>query len=149
MSNEREQLPAIYKQAIKQYEQITKKKLDDPGLPKMTSVDSLVKEIEQQNNKFSEFRETKHLFFDILEGAMKPIELVGDLAAGAASMAFPPSSMVFGAVIYLIGAAKGVSASYDAIQDLLASLKVRLSILNAQMFRDRLTSSFKQLNIII
>lgn len=64
------------------------------------------------------------MFFYIMEGAMKPVELVGNLAAGAASMSFPPSSLVFGAVTYLINAAKGVTASYDAIQDLMQTLKV-------------------------
>ena len=39
-------------------------------------------------------------------------------------MVFPPSSLIFGAVTYLISAAKGVSASYDAIQDLMVTLKV-------------------------
>lgn len=117
MSSYGDQVPTIY-------EEITKKQLDDPALLKMTSVDDLLKEIDQQNNKFSGFREKMHLFFQVLEGAMKPIELFGNLAAGATSMAFPPSSLVFGAVTYLISTAKGVSASYDAIQDLMGTLKV-------------------------
>jgi hypothetical protein len=127
------QVPAIYKEAIRRYEELTKKNLDDPALLKMTSVDDLMKEVDQQNNKFSGFRETRHLFFDALEGAMKPIELVGNLAAGAASMAFPPSSLVFGAAMYLINAAKGVSASYDAIQDLMGTLKVTYYTQNLQL----------------
>lgn len=52
---------------------------------------------------------------------MKPIELDGDPAAGAASIAFLP----IGAITYLSDAAKGVSASYDAIQGFLVSPKVR------------------------
>lgn len=62
---------------------------------------------------------------------MKPIELVGNLAAGAASAAYPPSQMCFGAAMYLINAAKGVSSTLDAITELLSDLKnytVRLNI---------------------
>jgi len=66
----------------------------------------------------------KHTLFNVLEGAMKPVEMVGNLAASASSMAFPPSSLVFGAVTYLMNAAKGVTASYNAIQDLMHTLKV-------------------------
>jgi hypothetical protein len=46
------------------------------------------------------------------------------MAAGGASIAFPPSSLVFGAMSYLVTAAKGVSSSYDAIEDLMGTLKV-------------------------
>jgi hypothetical protein len=62
--------------------------------------------------------------FDVLESAMIPVQLFGNLAAGAASMMIPPSSLVFGAVLHLMGAAKGVSASYEAIQDLMQMLQV-------------------------
>ncbi|SMR50761.1 unnamed protein product [Zymoseptoria tritici ST99CH_1E4] len=64
-----------------------------------------------------------------------PTELVGNLAAGAASAVFPPSSMCFGAVMYLIGAAGGDSASLDAIAELLDVLKditVRLAVYNQE-----------------
>ncbi len=61
--------------------------------------------------------------FTVLKAALKPIELVGNLAGGAASVAMPPSSMCFGAVMYLIDAAKGVSDSLDAITDRLTMLK--------------------------
>lgn len=120
----RDQIPSIYKDAILRYEEITKKKLDVPAVLKMTSVEDLLKEVDRQNDKFSDFRETRHLLFDVLQGAMQPIELVGNLAAGAVSTAFPPSSLVFGAVTYLINAAKGVTASYNAIQGLMVTLKV-------------------------
>lgn len=67
--------------------------------------------------------------------ACEPIELVGKFAAGPASMAFPPSSMCFGAVTYLIGAAKGTSADLDAISGLMATLRdftVRLKVYNIE-----------------
>ena len=118
------QVPPIYQTAIRRFEEITKKKLDDPDLLKMRTVDDLLQQVESRNQKFVEFRGRKHVFFQALSAAMKPIELVGNLAAGGASMAFPPSALCFNAAQYLIGAAKNVSQSYDAIQDLMGTLKV-------------------------
>ena len=69
--------------------------------------------------------------FSVLKATVKSIELVGDLTAGAASAVFPPSSMCFGARMYLIDAAHRVSASLDAIAGLLVELKditVRLKV---------------------
>lgn len=77
----------------------------------------------------------KGTLFTVLSAAVKPIELVGNLAAGAASAVFPPSSMCFGAAMYLINAAHGVSSSLDAISDLLGVLKdftVRLKVYNRE-----------------
>src|SRR2546421_12157033 len=98
MLSQGNQIPAIYREAIRRYEEITKKKLDDPAFLRIKSVDDLLKEEDQQNNRFSDFREIKHLFFVILEIAMKSIELVGNLAADASSMDFRQSSLTFGAV---------------------------------------------------
>ncbi|KAI9769862.1 MAG: hypothetical protein M1839_003581 [Geoglossum umbratile] len=131
MSSHQPQIPIIYMAAIGRFEEITGKNLNDPDLLRITTVDDLIKEVDKRNTKFTSFREKRHTLFDVLEGAMKPIELVGNLAAGAASMAFPPSSLVFGAAMYLIGAAKGTTACYDSIQALMVTLKdftTRLSI---------------------
>jgi fungal STAND N-terminal Goodbye domain len=46
-------------------------------------------------------------------------------------MVFPPSTLCFGAITYLITAANGVSDSYDAVVDLMSTFKdilVRLSV---------------------
>lgn len=79
---------------------------------------------------------------------MKPIELVGNLAAGAASAVFPPSSMCFGAAMYLINAARGVSASLDAIADLLGVLKdftVRLKVYNREDLSNELREKLTEI----
>lgn len=41
----RDQIPTIYKEAIRRYEEITQKKLDDPAVLKLTSVDDLLEEV--------------------------------------------------------------------------------------------------------
>ena len=98
--------------------------MDEPKLAKLRSVDDLMQYLNSEDSAFRAYRETNHKLFRILSEALKPIELVGDLAAGGAATAFPPSSLVFGAVTYVIKAAKGVSTAYDAIEDLFVSLKV-------------------------
>ena len=124
MEDQKGQIPAIYARAIKKYQEITEETLDVDFLRRLHNVEDLTKEVDARNSRFGEFREKRGLIFDVMKTALIPVQLFGDLAAGGVSMVFPPSSLVFGAVTYLIGAAKGVSASYDAIQDLMGSLKV-------------------------
>lgn len=109
------QIPSIYKTAIGKSEKITGKSLDAPDIRNLKTVEDLKAQIEHQHHKYYEFRKRDQTFFNVQEGAMMPVELFDSLASGAASMAFPPSSLVFGAVTHLINAAKGVTASYDAI----------------------------------
>lgn len=106
------------------YEETTNKKLDEPSMLNINTVNDLLAEINRRNDRFSEFRERRQTFFNVLEGVLKPVEIVSNLSSGAASMAFPPSTLVFGAATYLVNAAKGVSASYDAVQSLMGTLKV-------------------------
>lgn len=120
-----DQIPAIYEQAIQKYQEITNETLDIKFLSTIQNVDDLTKEIDRRNMNFREFREKRGVIFNVLQAAMIPVQLVGNLAAGGASLVFAPSSLVFGAVTYLMGAAEGVSSSYDAIQDLMVKLKVQ------------------------
>jgi hypothetical protein len=119
----KDQSSAICEKAIRKYHEITGETLGVDFL-KIQNVSDLTQEIEQSNNTFREFRERRGAIFDVLESALVPVQLFTNLAAGGASMAFPPSSLVFGAVMHLVDAAKGVSASYDAIQDLMQMLQV-------------------------
>ncbi|KAJ6009081.1 hypothetical protein N7522_004097 [Penicillium canescens] len=118
-----DQSSAIYEKAIRKYHEITGETFEGDLLTKLRSVSDLTKEIDERNNAFREFRENRSALFDVLEAALIPVQLFGNLAAGGASMVFPPSSLVFGAVMHLVGAAKGVSASYNAIQDLMQMLQ--------------------------
>ncbi|KAI9045141.1 uncharacterized protein KD926_009555 [Aspergillus affinis] len=129
------QFQAIWDQAKERYRALTEIDLDDPSAPHPVSTAALVTMLDTQNHEFKHFREKRSLVFDSLSSACKPIELVGNLAAGTASMAFPPSSLCFGAAMYLVNAAHGVSASYDAIADLFITLKdflVRLQVYNRE-----------------
>ena len=128
MSDRNRQFKAIWARALADYEDITGKKLDEPHVAKSGNVSQLIQSLDSEDKNFQKYRQTNHVFFNVLSEALKPIELVSNLAAGGTSTAFPPSSLVFGAVTYLIKAAKGVSAAYDAIQELFVSLKVVASL---------------------
>lgn len=115
---------AVWATALAQYTEVTGKKLDDSALSDIKTVAALEASLKLRNDKFLEFRQSYKRVFHSLAIALKPIELVGNLAAGGAATAFPPSTLIFGAVTYLIGAAHGVSAAYNAIEDLFGALKV-------------------------
>lgn len=124
-------MESMWLEASKRYAEKSGKRLED--IPKPRTTEELTDQVEKQNKQYDDFRNKSGTLFKVLAAAMKPIELVGNLAAGAASAVFPASGTVFGAAMYLISAAKGVSASLDAIAGLLDVLKdftVRLNVYN-------------------
>lgn len=121
---ESDQVSLIWSRAINQYQAITKKKLDGSILNSVATVDDLVKVIEEENNDFADFRSKRHDLFTVLKYAMIPVELVGKVVASGAGQAFWPCALVFSGVKLLLEAAKGVSSKYDAIIELMSSLKV-------------------------
>lgn len=125
--SESDQVALIWSAAVDRYEQITNRKLDDPALEHLSTVEGLLSVIDSENKQFSDFREKRRGIFTALEYALRPIELVGGIAAGAASMLYPPSTLIFASVMYLMDAAKGVSAKFNAIMELMGTLKVRMT----------------------
>lgn len=126
---ESNQISKIWEAAIRRYEDITNRKLDDPAVRGLTTVNELRDAIENQNKVFDDFRQKRHGLYAVLSEAMGPIELVGAAAGEAAATVFPASTYVFAAVQYLIEAAKGVSKKYDAIVEVLEALKVKCLLL--------------------
>ncbi|KAL5341396.1 NACHT and TPR domain protein [Aspergillus crustosus] len=152
MVGTKEQIPAIYSRAIKKYQEITDETLDVGFLSKLQNVDDLTREIDSRNSQFGEFREKRGVIFDVMKTALIPVQLFGDLAAGGASMVFPPSSLIFGAVTYLMGAAKGVSASYDAINELMGSLKdftIRLKAYSRESISEDLSDKLSDILVTL
>ncbi|RAL07814.1 NACHT and TPR domain protein [Aspergillus homomorphus CBS 101889] len=152
MAGPKNQIPAIYDRAIQKYREITDETLDVEVLASIRSVNDLISAIDVQNAKFSEFREKRGVLFDVLKAALVPVELFGNLAAGGAAMVFAPSSLVFGAVTYLMGAAKGVSTSYDAIQGLMGTLKdftIRLKAYSQEAISDALSDKLADILVTL
>ncbi|CAG8016084.1 unnamed protein product [Penicillium nalgiovense] len=151
MVAQKDQSSAICEKAIRKYHEITGETLGVDFL-KVQNVNDLTKEIEQRNNTFREFREKRGAIFDVLESALVPVQLFSNLAAGGASMAFPPSSLVFGAVMHLVDAAKGVSTSYNAIQDLMQMLQdftIRLSAYTQEAISEALSDKLSDIIVTL
>lgn len=116
---------AIAADAAKRYSETSGKiQLDDYLSPKIRTVDDLIKQVELQNAQFAEFRAKRHAVFGAMAAAMKPVEVIGEIVAGAAEEGFPPAQNVFCAVVYLIKAAQDTSAMYDGIVELFEKLQV-------------------------
>ncbi|KAJ5415509.1 NACHT and TPR domain protein [Penicillium sp. CMV-2018d] len=148
-----DQSSAICEKAIRKYHEITGETLAVDFLTNIRTVSDLTKEIDEKNIAFAEFREKRGAIFDALETALIPVQLFTNLAAGeAVSMVFPPSRLVFGAVMHLVGAAKGVSASYDAIQDLMQMLQdftVRLSAYTQEAIPEALNDKLSDIIVTL
>lgn len=116
---------AIVADAAKKYSEASSRPLDDYMSPPMRSVEDLKKQLDLQNDQFKQFRAKRHHIFAALSTAFLPVEIIGEMAAGAAGAAFAPSQNIFAAVMYLINAAHNVSSMYDNIIELFDQLKVR------------------------
>ncbi|KAI9810635.1 MAG: hypothetical protein M1826_003489 [Phylliscum demangeonii] len=117
------EISLMWEEAVSQYNETTGVNLLDADFPKPESADDLLTLVDKRQSNFSKFRHKRGKIFAALKGALKPVQLLGKLAADGASTAFPPSSMIFGAVNYLIEVAKDVSAHYDTIIKLFAAVK--------------------------
>ena len=163
-----EDLFLIWQDATKQYADTTG--MDIKGLLMPATTEDLFKIVEEQNSQFQHFREKqvgetgtglaralvvvelyitgncKRTIFAVLSATVETIETIGNMEAGSASAVFQPTEQVFGTAMCLVSAARGVSASLDAIVDLLSILKdftVRLKVYNSedlsQELREKLT----------
>lgn len=114
----------ILADAAKLYREKSSEALVDFMTPPMNSVDDLQKQLSLQNDGFSAFRAKRQSVFDAVATALRPVELVGQIAAGAASAAYPPSQSIYAAALFLVNAAHNLSATYDSIIELFDQLKV-------------------------
>lgn len=90
----------------------------------ITSTNGLLRLIRDQNEQFSNFRNRERRLLDVVGNLIKPVEIIGGIASGAAEEAFPPAQSIFTAVMFLVNAANDVSEIYDAIIDLFTRLQV-------------------------
>lgn len=117
------QFSAILEGAAKSFSDASGEKLVDFLNPPLKSVADLTRQLDLQNNDFGQFRARRQKIFSTLAAALTPVEVIGEIVAGAASDTFSPAEGIFGAVAYLIGGARDVSAIYDAIVELFEQLK--------------------------
>ncbi|KAL4916393.1 NACHT and TPR domain protein [Aspergillus aurantiobrunneus] len=148
MAQPRFEIPAIHEKAIRKYREITNNTIDVAGLSGIHSVEDLSAEIDRQNKEFLNFRERRGTLFHALGSALAPVQIFDSLAAGPTSTFFPPSILVFGAVTHLLRAAEGVSAAYDAIQELMVMLQdftIRLGTYTQETISAALSDKFSDI----
>lgn len=98
--------------------------LDDFTNPPMKTVADLQRILDRQNDRFANFRAKRQNIFHAVDATLAPIQVIGEMVAGAASEVFGPAQGIYSAVAYLINAAHDVSAIYDSILELFEQLKV-------------------------
>ncbi|KAI9825547.1 MAG: hypothetical protein M1826_006937 [Phylliscum demangeonii] len=126
----------IWADALSQYTKTTGKPLLDARFSELRSAEDLCNALEQQQSRFFEFRSKRAKIFKALSGTLTVVELLIKTGSGYASTAFPPSPSIFGAVTYLIEAARGVSAAYDAIISLFETMKESTCRLSVHLQQD-------------
>ena len=96
----------------------------DPILTNLWTTDDLLRELERQDQQFQGFREKKAKLWEALRRSMLGVEVLGGLTQNALTLTpFSMASPVLGAVLFLVGSAKGVSEAYDDITILLSKLE--------------------------
>lgn len=96
----------------------------DAVLTNLRTTDDLLKQIEVREQDFQGFREKKARLWAVLRRSMNGIEVLGGLTQNALTLTpFSMASPVLGAVLFLVGSAKGVSEAYDSITTLLSKLE--------------------------
>lgn len=120
---------SLIEDAHKEYLASAEESQKDFLSPPIKTTNALLRLIRDQNEQFSNFRNRERRLLDVVSSLLKPVEIIGGVAAGAAEEVFPPAQSIFTAVMFLVGAANDVSDMYDAIIDLFTRLQVSLCIL--------------------
>jgi hypothetical protein len=76
------QFRALWQDALDQYATTSGKHLDEAGIPKLDTVQSLLAQIDARHQQFSEFRKSRQKLFQALDMALKPIQLISNMAVG-------------------------------------------------------------------
>lgn len=114
----------LWNEAVDKYMGTTNRSPEDKKLLlRLRKVDDLFDQIDEESTKFGAFRNKKPKFTNILKKAVKPFIALSGIAQSAISLTpFAPASTFFGAVVFLVKAAGGVSDCYDWIEDLFEKL---------------------------
>ena len=141
ISGNDKQFTVMWNEAVSEFRKETGVDLTSANVPKPKNIDDLIHSVVAQHAKFSSFNEDRARLRQVLKYALAPVELLGNLAAGSASMAFPPTQLIFGGIQYLISTAENVGAAYNGIATLLDELHdftVRFKIYGRQVISNEL-----------
>ncbi|KAH0566498.1 hypothetical protein GP486_000116 [Trichoglossum hirsutum] len=92
-------------------------------LQQLCTTEDLMAQIETSQGRFGDWRRKRHRILSILSNAMRPIEGFAKIAQNSLSATpLAPTSVVFGATLFLMESANGESKAYDRIEVLFGSL---------------------------
>ncbi|KAL7627762.1 hypothetical protein AAE478_001957 [Parahypoxylon ruwenzoriense] len=113
-------LEQMWEAALKEYENARgpsrKNRRESPTTSlEAYSLSSLEMWLEKHNENFKEFRAHRHKLIGSMKGALRPIQIIGNIASGGVSTVFSPAASIFSAVTFLVEAAENVSKKYEMI----------------------------------
>jgi hypothetical protein len=114
----------LWEEARDKYIESTGRTLSEQDLlEQLKSPDDLEKQLEAERNKFASFRAKHGKLTGRLKKAINPFTVLSSAASSAISLSpFAPASIIFGAVVFVVKAADGVSEAYDWIDQLFDKL---------------------------
>jgi hypothetical protein len=122
--NTTDQFASLWQEALAAYEKTSERPLAEINQngKNMRTVDDLRNVVEQTDKNFSSFR-NRHAIWGHLKVMIGPVQMLGRLAQSAVGLSpIAPASTILSAALYLLSAAGGVSATYDAIEALLGDV---------------------------
>lgn len=115
---------SLWEQAWEQY-------IDDTGrsereqdlIKQLKSPEDLESQLKINKREFTDFRSKHGKLTERLKKVVKPFTVLSSVASSAISLSpFAPASAIFGAVVFVVKAADGVSEAYDWIDELFDKL---------------------------
>ncbi|KAA1474464.1 hypothetical protein DENSPDRAFT_882823 [Dentipellis sp. KUC8613] len=119
------QLSEIWRAAIEQYEADTENDLKaaSESFANISSVDGLLKAIDDKQKAFRHYRKRGAKIKGALEPVLDVVGMLADVAGEGVSVVFPPGKAVFVVVKLLVEATHDVKSRYDAIIDIFERLE--------------------------
>lgn len=120
-----DEFESLWEQAWEQYIDSTGRSEDEQQnlIRHVKSPEDLGKQLEIDKDKFTAFRSKHGKLTERLKKAVQPFIALSSVASSALSLSpFAPASTIFGAVVYVVKAANGVSEAYDWIDELFDKL---------------------------
>jgi hypothetical protein len=124
ISLQQSRFDVIYSEGRRRYETKTGQQLDVALFANWTTVADVRGYVDQEDDRFTTFREQNNKIYEQLTKAFTPVEKLSSGVAAGTSVGFPPAGACLGAVALLIRSAQNVSSHYDRIVDLFNMLAV-------------------------
>jgi fungal STAND N-terminal Goodbye domain len=114
----------LWEEAVENYIDSTSRTDSEQALfGQLKNTQDLEKRLEADQDKFDSFRAKHGKLTGRLKKAIKPLTVLLSVASSAISLSpFAPASTIFGAVLFVVRAAGGVSEAYDWIDELFDKL---------------------------